>query len=147
MQGYWNQEKVTAETLKNGWLHTGDLVYFDEDGYCFVKDRKKDIIITGGFNIYPKEVEDLIYTHSAVGEAQVIGVPDLIKGEIAVACIALKNDTTVTEKEILNFCRANIASYKVPKFVRFFDELPKTVTGKLEKVGLRQVVKKKFETK
>ncbi len=147
MQGYWNQEKVTAETLKNGWLHTGDLVYFDEDGYCFVKDRKKDIIITGGFNIYPKEVEDLIYTHSAVGEAQVIGVPDLIKGEIAVACIALKNDTTVTEKEILNFCRANIASYKVPKFVRFFDELPKTVTGKLEKVGLRQVVKKEFEKK
>lgn len=147
MQGYWNKPEATAETLKNGWLHTGDLVYFDEDGYCYVKDRKKDMIVTGAFNVYPKEIEDLLYTHPAVGEAQVVGVPDLIKGEIAVACISLKPGESVTEKEIIDFCRENIANYKAPRYVRFFDELPKTVTGKLEKVSLRKMLKEEFEEK
>ena len=147
MKGYWNRPEETAETLRNGWLHTGDIVFFDEDGYCFVKDRMKDMIITGGFNIYPKEVEDLLYTYEAVGEVQVVGVPELIKGEIAVACIALKKGYTAKEDDIKDFCRKNAANYKVPKHVMFFDELPKTVTGKLEKVSLRELVRKEFETK
>ena len=138
MKGYWEKPMETKETLANGWLHTGDMVYFDEDGYCYVKDRKKDMIITGGFNIYPKEVEDLLYTHPAVGEAQVVGMPDEEKGEKAVACIALKPGETATEGDIIAYCRENAAVYKAPKQVLFFDELPKTVTGKLEKVSLRK---------
>ena len=103
------------------------------------------MIVTGRFNIYPKEVEDLIYTHPAIAEAQVIGEPELIKGEIAIACIALKSGYTVTEEEIIAFCKDNIANYKTPRFVRFFKELPKTVTGKLEKVTLRRMLKDEFE--
>ncbi|MGO9021185.1 MAG: long-chain-fatty-acid--CoA ligase [Syntrophobacteraceae bacterium] len=140
MKGYWNKPDATAETLRNGWLHTGDMVYFDEDGYCYVKDRKKDMIITGGFNIYPREVEDLLYAHPAVAEAQVVGVPELVKGEIAIACIALREGFKATEEEIIAFCKDNIANYKVPKQVRFFKELPKTATGKLQKVTLRKML-------
>lgn len=121
------------------------MVYFDEDGYFYIKDRKKDMIITGGFNIYPKEIEDLLYTHPAVAEAQVVGVPDLIKGELAVACIALKPGYTVTEEEIISFCKDNIAKYKAPRHVRFFKQLPKTTTGKLEKVTLRGMLSEEFE--
>jgi long-chain acyl-CoA synthetase len=145
MKGYWNKPEATAEALKNGWLHTGDMVYVDEDGYFYVKDRKKDMIVTGGFNIYPKEVEDLLYTHPAVAEAQVIGVPELVKGELAVACIALKSGHSVTEEEIIDFCRENMAKYKAPRHVRFFEELPKTVTGKFQKVSLRSMLKDEFE--
>ncbi|MBW2366563.1 MAG: long-chain fatty acid--CoA ligase [Deltaproteobacteria bacterium] len=139
MKGYWGKPDETAGTLANGWLHTGDMVYFDADGYCFVKDRKKDMIITGGFNIYPKEVEDLLYTHPAVGEVQVVGIADPVKGEIALACIALKPGKTASEAELITFCRENAAVYKAPKQVVFFDELPKTATGKLEKVSLRKL--------
>jgi len=138
MKGYWGKPDETARTLANGWLHTGDMVYFDADGYCFVKDRKKDMIITGGFNIYPKEVEDLLYTHPAVGEVQVVGITDPVKGEIALACIALKPGKTADEAELIAYCRENAAVYKAPKQVVFFDELPKTATGKLEKVSLRK---------
>ena len=140
MTGYRKRPEETAETLANGWLHTGDMVYFDEDGYCFVKDRKKDMIITGGFNIYPKEVEDLLYTHPAVGEAQVVGIPDEVKGEKAVACITLKPGKTASEEELITFCRDNAAVFKAPKQVLFFEELPKTITGKLEKVSLRKML-------
>lgn len=140
MKGYWNKPQATAEALRNGWYHTGDMAYFDEDGYYYIKDRKKDMIITGGFNIYPKEVEDLLYTHPAVGEAQVVGIPDLVKGEIAVACISLRPGMTATEDEIITFCRENIAHYKAPKYVKFYPELPKTATGKLEKVTLRKML-------
>ncbi|MGB6063900.1 MAG: long-chain fatty acid--CoA ligase [Desulfomonilaceae bacterium] len=147
MKGYWNKPEATMEALKNGWLHTGDMGYFDEDGYCYVKDRKKDMIVTGGFNIYPKEVEDLLYTHPAVAEAQVVGVPELIKGEIAIACITLRDGFKATEQEFIAFCKDNIANYKAPKHVRFFKELPKTVTGKLEKVTLRRMLTEEFEEK
>ena len=145
MSGYWNNPEATSEALRNGWLHTGDMICFDEDGYGYVKDRKKDMIVTGGFNIYPKEVEDLLYTHHAVAEAQVIGVPDLVKGELATACIALKSGHTVTEEEIIDFCKRNIADYKAPRIVQFYEELPKTATGKLEKVTLRKMFKEEFE--
>jgi long-chain acyl-CoA synthetase len=144
MKGYWKNEGATASALKNGWYHSGDLVYFDEDGYCFVKDRMKDMICRGAFNIYPKEIEDLLYTHPAIAEVQVVGIKELIKGEEVVACIALKPGQKLTEEEVIKFCKDNIAAYKAPKFVRFFDTLPKTVTGKLEKVTLRQVLEKEF---
>lgn len=147
MTGYWNKPEETAETLRNGWLHTGDLVSFDEDGYCYVKDRKKDMIARAAFKIFPKEVEDFLYTHPAVAEAQVIGVPDLIKGEEVVACIALKQGHELTENEVIQFCRQNMAAYKAPKYVRFFDSLPKTVTGKLEKMTLRETLMKELEQK
>ncbi len=147
MKGYWNKPESSAEALKNGWLHTGDMVYFDEDGYCFVKDRKKDMIVTGGFNVYPKEVEDLLYTHPAVAEAQVVGVPDLIKGEIEIACIALREGFKASEEEIIAFCRDNIANYKAPRHVRFFTALPKTVTGKLEKISLRRILGQQSQQK
>ncbi len=142
MKGYWRKPEDTAITLANGWLHTGDLVYFDPDGYCFVKDRKKDMIITGGFNIYPKEVEDLLYSHPAVAEAQVVGIPDDIKGEKAVACITLKPGKSATEEEIIAYCRNNAAVYKAPRKVVFFNGLPKTATGKLEKMTLRGLLDK-----
>lgn len=145
MKGYWGKPEETAQTLTDGWLHTGDMVYFDEDGYCYVKDRKKDMIITGGFNIYPKEVEDLLYTHPAVGEVQVVGVPDEISGEKAVACITLKPGAEATEEEIIKFCRDNAAVYKAPKKVSFFDDLPKTATGKLEKVTLREMMAQEIQ--
>jgi len=144
MKGYLNKPEETAETLRNGWLHTGDLAYYDEDGYFYIVDRKKDMICRAGFNIYPKEVEDLIYTHPAVAEVQVVGVPDIVKGEEVVACIALKKGRKVTEQEIIDFCRANLAHYKAPKYVRFFDSLPKTATGKLEKVTLRKILEEEF---
>lgn len=140
MKGYWGKADDTRQTIGDGWLHTGDMVFFDPEGYCFVKDRKKDMIITGGFNVYPKEIEDLLYTHPAVAEAQVVGIPDEIKGEKAVACIALKPGEKATEEEIIGYCRDNAAVYKAPRAVVFFDTLPKTVTGKLEKVTLRGVL-------
>jgi len=144
MKGYWGKPDATAEALKNGWYHTGDLVYFDDDGYCFVKDRKKDMIVRGAFNIYPKEVEDLLYTHPSIAEVQIVGIPELIKGEEVVACVALKPGKALSEADVIKFCKDNIAAYKAPKFVRFFDSLPKTVTGKLEKVTLRQMLEQEF---
>ena len=144
MKGYWKNPEATAEALRSGWYHTGDLVYRDEDGYYFVKYRKKDMIVSGAFNIYPKEVEDLLYTHPAVAEVQVVGIPELIKGEEVVACIALKPGQTLTEEEVIKFCRENLAAYKAPKFVRFYPTLPKTVTGKLEKVTLRHTLLQEF---
>lgn len=144
MKGYWRNEEATAEALKNGWYHSGDLVYFDQDGYCFVKDRKKDMIVRAAFNIYPKEIEDLLYTHPAVAEAQVVGIKDLIKGEEVVACIALKQGGNISEEQIINFCKENIATYKAPRYVKFFDALPKTVTGKLEKVTLRNILEREI---
>jgi len=140
MKGYWNKPEATAESLRNGWLYTGDMVSFDEDGYFYIRDRKKDMICRAAFNIYPKELEDILYTHPAVAEAQVVGIPDLVKGEEVVACLALKPGNKVTVEEIIRFCRKDLAAYKVPKYVRFFDSLPKTVTGKLEKMTLRKIL-------
>jgi long-chain acyl-CoA synthetase len=144
MKGYWQKPAETTEATRNGWFHTGDLVYFDKDGYYYVKDRKKDMIIRGAFNIYPKEVEDLLYTLPSIAEVQVVGIPDLIKGEEVVACIATKPGQNLSEADVIQFCRNNIAAYKAPKYVRFYDSLPKTATGKLEKVTLRNRLIEEF---
>ncbi|GAB4331145.1 MAG: long-chain fatty acid--CoA ligase [Candidatus Abyssubacteria bacterium] len=140
MKGYYGKPEATAEALRGGWLHTGDMGRFDSDGYLYVVDRKKDLIITGGFNIYPAEVENVLYTHPKVAMATVIGVPDEIKGEIAKAYIVLKEGQTATERELIEFCRERIAKYKAPRAVEFRQSLPTTPTGKILKRALRAEV-------
>jgi len=138
MKGYWKNPKVTAETIKNGWLHTGDIGYLDENGYLFMMDRSKDMIISGGENIYPREIEEVLIQHPAVREVSVIGVPDPKWGEAIKAVIALNPGYTASEKELIDFCRDNIASYKKPKSVDFVEELPKSNYGKILKRELRE---------
>lgn len=133
MKGYLNQPHATSEALKNGWLHTGDLARMDEEGYVFIVDRKKDMILTGGFNIYPREVEEVLYTHPAVSEAAVIGLPDEEKGELACAYVILKPGHVSSEGEIIVYCREQMAAYKAPRKVRFVEKLPKSPSGKILK--------------
>lgn len=131
MKGYWNQPEETEKVLKDGWLSTGDMAYMDEDGYFAIMDRKKDMIIAGGFNIYPREVEEVLYEHPAVQEAAVVGVPDPYRGETVKAFIVLKKGKKVTEKELNAYCRERLAAYKVPRLYEFRSELPKTTIGKV----------------
>jgi long-chain acyl-CoA synthetase len=143
IHGYWKRPEINAEVYKGGWFHSGDLGYVDEDGYLYVVDRKQDLIITGGANIYPVEVEEVLYTHSAVALAAVIGIPDEVKGELAKAYIVLKKGATATEKEMIDYVREKIAKYKAPKMVEFVDSLPQGPTGKILKKELRAKVLKK----
>ncbi|MGI1804222.1 AMP-binding protein [Exiguobacterium sp. TDN 0502] len=131
MKGYWKRPEDTQAVLRNGWLHTGDLGYIGEDHYFRIVDRKKDLIIASGFNIYPREVEEILYEHPAVKEAVVIGVPDAYRGETVKAFIVVKDEMTVTEEELDQFCRKQLASFKVPKQYEFRKELPKTFVGKI----------------
>jgi len=137
MKGYWRNQEATAETLRNGWLHTGDVGYLDDKGYLFIMDRSKDMIISGGENIYPREIEEVLIKHPAVREAAVIGVPDLKWGEAIKAVVALFPGQSVTEEELIDFCKDNIAGYKKPKSVDFVEELPKSNYGKILKRELR----------
>jgi long-chain acyl-CoA synthetase len=133
MAGYLNQPRATEEALRGGWLHTGDLARIDEDGYIFIVDRKKDMILTGGFNVYPREIEEVLHGHPAVMEAAVIGIPDEEKGELAAAFIIAKIGQTITEKEIIDFCRSKMAVYKAPRKVYFVEDLPRNPSGKVLK--------------
>jgi long-chain acyl-CoA synthetase len=137
--GYWKMPEETAETFREGWLHTGDMAKVDRDGYVFIVDRKKDMIISGGENISSKEVEDVIFRHPAVHEAAVIGVPDEEWGESVKAIVALKPGSKATEQEIIDFCKDFLSSFKKPKSVDFLDELPKNPAGKVHKAGLREI--------
>ncbi|WP_312754446.1 AMP-binding protein [Rummeliibacillus suwonensis] len=145
MKGYWNRPEDTAMTLRDGWLLTGDLGYMNEDGYFFVVDRKKDIIIAGGYNIYPREVEEILYEHDAVQECVVAGVPDPYRGETVKAYIVLKDGYQVSEEEFNKYCRANLAAYKVPRIYEFRSELPKTTVGKILRRTLVDEEKAKHE--
>jgi long-chain acyl-CoA synthetase len=138
MKGYWNQPEVTAETLRGGWLHTGDVGHLDADGYLYITDRKKDMIISGGSNIYPRELEEVICTHPAVHEVAVIGVPDVKWGENVKAVVVLRPGARLTEAEIVEHCRRGLASYKKPASVDFVTELPKNAYGKVLKRELRE---------
>lgn len=138
MKGYWKDPEATAETLRGGWLHTGDLGTMDERGYVYLLDRAKDMIISGGENIYSREVEDVIMRHPAVYEVAVIGVPDETWGEAVKAIVSLKPGCVATEQEIIEFCKSHLASYKKPKSVEFVDELPKNAYGKILKRELRE---------
>ena len=131
MKGYWNQPEETEKTFKNGWLLTGDLGYMDEQGFFYIVDRKKDVIIAGGFNIYPREVEEILYEHEAVQEVVVVGIPDPYRGETVKAYVVQKPGYTVTNEELNQFVRQSLASYKVPHLYEFRNELPKTIIGKV----------------
>lgn len=131
MKGYWNKPEETAATIVDGWLLTGDLGYMDEGGHFFIVDRKKDMIIAGGFNIYPREIEEVLYEHEAIQECVVAGIPDPYRGETVKAYIVLKEGYTVTEEELNAHCREHLASFKVPRIYEFRKELPKTAVGKI----------------
>ncbi|WP_142827672.1 AMP-binding protein [Planococcus soli] len=131
MKGYWNKPEETAATIVDGWLLTGDLGYMDDEGNFFIVDRKKDMIIAGGFNIYPREIEEVLYEHEAIQECVVAGIPDPYRGETVKAYIVLKEGYTVTEEELDTHCRENLASFKVPRIYEFRKELPKTAVGKI----------------
>lgn len=137
MRGYWRNQKATAEALRDGWVYTGDLGTFDEDGYIYLIDRKKDMIISGGYNIYAREVEDILHIHPAIAEAAVIGIPDDEWGESVKAIVVLKPSMTLSEEEVVQFCKDRLASYKKPKSVDFVSELPKTSIGKISKKDLK----------
>lgn len=145
MQGYWNRPEETAATLRDGWLLTGDMAYMDEKGYFYIVDRKKEMIIAGGYNIYPREVEEVLFEHPAVMEAAVIGVPDPYRGETVKAFIVLKDGKTVTEEELDQHCRKRLAAYKVPRLYEFRQELPKTMVGKVLRRVLMEEEKKRRE--
>jgi long-chain acyl-CoA synthetase len=138
-RGYWNKPEATAETLRGGWLHTGDIGYLDEDGYRYITDRKKDMIISGGSNIYPREIEEVICRHPGVSEVAVIGVPDVRWGEATKAMIVARPGESVSEAEIVEHCRRHLASYKKPQSVEFLPApaLPMSAYGKVLKRELR----------
>ncbi|MFJ8068011.1 long-chain-fatty-acid--CoA ligase [Peribacillus sp. NPDC096447] len=144
MQGYWNRPDETEKTFKNGWLLTGDLGYMDEQGFFYVVERKKDTIIAGGFNIYPREVEEVLYEHEAIQEVVVAGIPDPYRGETVKAYVVLKKNARATEEELNEFARKNLASYKVPRSYEFRNELPKTTIGKILRRVLIEEEKKKI---
>jgi fatty-acyl-CoA synthase len=145
MRGYWNDEEKTKEAIDRGrWMHTGDLATIDQDGYCNIVGRIKDMVIRGGENIYPREIEEFLYRHPKVADVQVIGVPDMKYGEELCAWIRLKADQTCTDEEIRRFCQGQIAHYKIPRYVKFVDAFPMTVTGKIQKYLMREQARKEL---
>ena len=133
MKGYWNRPEATAEAIKDGWFHTGDMARVDEDGFYFIVDRKKELIIRGGFNVYPREIEEVLYEHPAVREAAVVGLPHPTHGEEIGAAVSLKPGAEATEDELREYVKARVAPYKYPRVVWFLDDLPKGATGKILK--------------
>jgi long-chain acyl-CoA synthetase len=146
MEGYLNMPEETAHSLRDGWLYTGDIARVDEEGYTYIVDRKKDMVIAGGYNIYPRDIEEVLYTHPKILEAAVAGISDPYRGETLKAYIVLKEGETLTEEEVIAFCKENLAAYKVPKLVEFRSELPKTMVGKILRRVLREEELKKVST-
>jgi long-chain acyl-CoA synthetase len=149
MKGYWGKEDATREVLDDdGWFRTGDMGKVDEDGYFFIVDRKKEMIIRGGYNVYPREVEEVLYEHPKVLEVAVAGVPDAYRGEIVKAFVVLRSGEQASADEIREFAKGRLAAYKVPRSVEFRDELPKTLIGKVLRRALveEELAKQKAET-
>lgn len=138
MQGYFNQPEATAAAIKEGWLHTGDMARMDEDGYVYIVDRLKDIIIVGGLNVYPREVEEVLYQYPAIQEAAVIGVPDTLRGEVPCAYIVLKEGAEYNRKTLMKYLQENLANFKLPKEIIVIEALPKNATGKIMKRELKK---------
>jgi long-chain acyl-CoA synthetase len=137
MKGYYKRPEATTEAIRHGWFHSGDVAYKDANGFFFIKDRVKDMIIRGGFNVYPREIEEILYGHPAIAEAAVIGIPDLALGEEIKAVVACKPGHSATEAEIIEYCKERLAAYKYPRSVEFRETLPKTATGKILKRELK----------
>ena len=135
MQGYRHRPQETAEALRDGWLHTGDMGEIDADGYLFIRGRKKDMAIVGGYNVYPREVEEVLISHPAVAEAAVVGGPDAYRGECLHAYVAVRS--AVSTESLVAYCRERLAPYKIPATLEFLDALPKTSVGKLDKLPLK----------
>jgi len=145
MRAYYGDAEATAKAIDvNGWLASGDLGTMDADGYVRITGRLKEMIIRGGENIYPREIEDFIFTHPKVAEVAVFGIPDEFYGEEIMAWIELHSGQTLTEDEIRQFCKGNIAHFKIPKYIWFVDEFPMTVTGKLQKFRMREIALEKL---
>jgi acyl-CoA synthetase (AMP-forming)/AMP-acid ligase II len=140
MMGYWKNPEQTEKVIRNGWYHSGDMGYLDEDNYLFLVDRKADMIVTGGENVYPKETEDALYEHPGVQECAVVSAPDVRWGERVQAVVVLKPGKSATEEELVNHCKSKLAGYKCPKKIEFWEEMPKTPLGKI----LRKEVKAHF---
>ena len=139
MLGYWDDSERTSEAIDNaGWMHTGDLATMDNDGYLNIVGRIKDLVIRGGENVYPREIEEFLYSHPAIADVQVIGVPDVKYGEELCAWVRLREGETATEDDIRDYCRGKLAHFKVPRYVVFVDEFPMTVTGKIQKFKMRE---------
>jgi len=138
MKGYYKKPEANAKTIKNGWLHSGDVGVKDEDGFFFVVDRTKDMVIRGGLNVYPREVENVIMNHEAVSLVAVIGVPDDQFGEEIKACVVLKDGHKISEEELIAWTKERIANYKYPRIISFMDSLPQSATGKILKKELRK---------
>ena len=145
MKGYWKRPEDTQATFREDWFLTGDMGYMDEDGYFYIVDRKKDMIIAGGFNIYPREIEEVLYEHEKVQEACIVGVPDVYRGETVKAFIVPKDGQKLTEEELDQYCRKHLAAFKVPRLYEFREELPKTMIGKILRRVLVEEEKKKLE--
>jgi fatty-acyl-CoA synthase len=140
MRGYWNDPERTAEAIDaGGWMHTGDLATMDDDGYVNIVGRIKDMIIRGGENVYPREVEEFLYGHPDIADVQVIGVPDPRYGEELMAWVIAREGATLSEDDVRAFCKGQIAHYKIPRYVRITTEFPMTVTGKIQKFKLREL--------
>ena len=145
MKGYYKKPEETAMVLKDGWLYTGDIGVMDEEGYLTLVDRKKDVIIAGGFNIYPKEIDDVLFAHPKILEASTIGVPDAYRGETVKAYIVVKPGETLTAEDVIQFSKERLAPYKIPKIIEFIDTLPKSTIGKILRRELRDLDQKKRE--
>jgi long-chain acyl-CoA synthetase len=147
MKGYWNKPEATEEAFKNGWYHTGDLGTRDEGGYVYLLDRKKELIISGGANIYPREVEEVLLLHPGVLEVAVIGLPDRLWGESVMAVVRSRPGAHPTEEELTELCRDNLAGYKKPRYFRFVNDLPKSGYGKILKRELKaQIIEEMKDT-
>jgi len=142
--GYYKMPDATASTFRDGWLYTGDVGFLDEDGYLFIVERKKDLIIRGGFNVYPKDVEEVLARHPAVQECAVVGVPDELMGEEICAFVVVKSGAQVTGEQLMAHCREHLAKYKTPRFVDLPKTLPKTGIGKIQKKQLRALAAERF---
>ena len=138
MKGYWDDPEKTADQIRDGWLFTGDIAVRDEDDYFFIVDRKKDMIIAGGYNIYPREIDEVLYQHPKIMDAVAVGIKDEYRGETIKAFVVLKEGETATDKDIIDFCREKLAAYKAPKLVEFRTELPKSAVGKVLRKILRE---------
>ena len=145
MRGYWGEPERTVEAIDEGrWMHTGDLATIDTEGYCAIVGRIKDMVIRGGENVYPREIEEFLYRHPRIADVQVFGVPDQKFGEELCAWVKLREGETLTEDEVRDFCRGQIAHYKIPRYVRFVADFPMTVTGKMQKFIMREAMVKEL---